>query len=670
MQTDVAGRVKNISLAASRPLLPLYEAVVNSIQAIQDAGEQDGTIEIDVVRDDAHLLKDDPSFGRIIGFEVTDNGIGFDDPNYHAFGTSDTTYKAQRGGKGIGRFLWLVAFDGVEIDSHFANGSAIRRRQFGFVREGDGIRELPLSDSDQKARSTVVRLKGFHGKYQEQCPKKLETIAMYLVEHCLEYFIRDDCPRLFIRDRSGNERIDLNDFFHKQISAQSARDEVVVGDGRFYVMHVRLYSSHISDHQVHFCANSRMVKSERLMGHVPHLAKRLQDLEDRAFTYAAYVDSSVLDESVNAERTDFTILEDNVGMLTETLTWQSIREAVFARCAEYLKPYTDPVQQQKTKRVDDFLASDGPMYRSVLKYMPTALDYADPEISDDDLDLTLYRATQQLQVESREEGRKLLEGASADQEPDDFAKQFEAYFEKVSDLNKADLARYVCHRRVVLDFLQEQLGTGGNGKYRTEDLIHRIIFPMRKTSGEVPFDDHNLWVVDERLVYHSFLASDKPLRTNPQVSIESRKEPDLVVFDKACAFGTGDDPPYSAITIVEFKRPMRTGYTTTDNPFVQVRQYVTDIRDGTARNPDGRPIPVGKDIPFLCYVIADLTPTLEQQAYDFELMPTPDRQGFFGYKRQYNAYVEVISYDKMVSDAKKRNAAFFRKLGLPDRITP
>jgi hypothetical protein len=174
--------------------------------------------------------------------------------------------------------------------------------------------------------------------------------------------------------------------------------------------------------------------------------------------------------------------------------------------------------------------------------------------------------------------------------------------------------------------------------------------------------------LDEKLVYHVFLASDKPLRANPLLETKSRKEPDLVVFDKACAFATGSDAPYSAITIIEFKRPMRDDYDAADNPFVQVRQYIQDIRDGKARTINGRDIPVGNTIPFFCYVVSDITPNLEQWAFDFELTKTPDSQGFFGYKRQYNAYFEVISYTKMITDAKKRNAAFFDKLGLPTQI--
>jgi hypothetical protein len=114
---------------------------------------------------------------------------------------------------------------------------------------------------------------------------------------------------------------------------------------------------------------------------------------------------------------------------------------------------------------------------------------------------------------------------------------------------------------------------------------------------------------------------------------------------------------------------MRNDYKPDDNPFVQVRQYITDIREGKARTPDGRDIPVGKDVPFYCYIVCDITPTLEQHAFDFELEKTPDGLGFFGYKKQYKAYVEVISYTKMLTDAKKRNAAFFERLALPTRIS-
>ena len=41
--------------------------------------------------------------------------------------------------------------------------------------------------------------------------------------------------------------------------------------------------------------------------------------------------------------------------------------------------------------------------------------------------------------------------------------------------------------------------------------------------------------------------------------------------------------------------------------------------------------------------------------------------GYFAYKKNYKAYVEVISFDRLVNLAKERNRAFFDKLGLPTR---
>lgn len=671
MKTDVAGRVKNTSLAASKPLLPLYEVVVNSIQAIQDAQESNGSIEIEILRD-----KNDLCYGQeanpaeIIGFKVTDNGVGFTDENYHAFETSDTTYKAQRGGKGVGRFLWLVAFERVEVTSHFNQNGKIVCRSFEFVSQGDGIRSMDLIESTDTKRSTTVCLVGFKTKFQQQSPKKIETIATHLIEHYLEYFIRPDCPQIVLRDLSTGDLLDLNERFEHEIAEQSTRDQINVNNNDLSVLHIRLYSSHVKDHQLHFCADNRVVKSEKLLGRLPNLTRRIQDKDDRDFVYAVYVDGKILDESVNAERTEFLIAEgeEDDELAIKTISWHSIRRAVFESCRNFLKPYTDPVGEQKKKRLDDFVATEGPMYRPILKYIEDKIDLIDPEINDDDLDLQLYQAYHEVQVELRQQGNKLLLQEVKDEDWEDFFQQLQVYFDKVSDINKSDLARYVCHRRAILDFLHKQLSLTDDKKYHLEERVHQIIFPLRKTIDDVFFDDHNLWLLDEKLVYQSFLASDKPLRSNPHVSTNNRREPDLIAFDKACAFTMGSEFPFSAITIIEFKRPMRNNYTADDNPFVQVRQYIVDIQEGKARTSDGRDIPIGKGIPFCCYIVSDITATLEQQAFDFELTKTPDGQGFFGYKRQYNAYVEVISYTKMVADAKRRNAAFFDKLGLPTRI--
>lgn len=43
---------------------------------------------------------------------------------------------------------------------------------------------------------------------------------------------------------------------------------------------------------------------------------------------------------------------------------------------------------------------------------------------------------------------------------------------------------------------------------------------------------------------------------------------------------------------------------------------------------------------------------------------TPDKLGYYGYNDSYNAYVEVLPFDKMINDSQKRNRVLFEKLGL------
>ena len=116
MRTDLAGKIRNTRLSAQKPLQPLFEAVVNSFDAIYEAAtlhrvwHRPPSISITVLRDE-HL--GDVIYGQINSFTVEDNGIGFSDANLNSFFTAESSYKADRGGKGNGRFSWLKAFDYV-----------------------------------------------------------------------------------------------------------------------------------------------------------------------------------------------------------------------------------------------------------------------------------------------------------------------------------------------------------------------------------------------------------------------------------------------------------------------------------------------------------------------------------------------------------------------------
>ncbi|HYF08369.1 MAG TPA: hypothetical protein VD970_12170, partial [Acetobacteraceae bacterium] len=69
-----------------------------------------------------------------------------------------------------------------------------------------------------------------------------------------------------------------------------------------------------------------------------------------------------------------------------------------------------------------------------------------------------------------------------------------------------------------------------------------------------------------------------------------------------------------------------------------------------------------------CYVVADITETLEREVALLPLSRTPDGKGMFGYvgTRGNEFYLEIIPYQKLLEDAQQRNAVFFEKLGITD----
>jgi hypothetical protein len=165
MDIDVTGRIQNTRLATHHALLPVFEAIINSIHAIEALEDgAAGAIEIRVERDRTQptqqVLGDEPAVPfPAKSFTVQDNGIGFTDANYKSFSVADSRQKANIGGKGVGRFLWLKAFDMAEIDSTFndQNGDW-KHRHFEFRLTPSGVEQLQLDTPRQEIRSTVVKL--------------------------------------------------------------------------------------------------------------------------------------------------------------------------------------------------------------------------------------------------------------------------------------------------------------------------------------------------------------------------------------------------------------------------------------------------------------------------------------------------------------------------------
>ena len=57
------------------------------------------------------------------------------------------------------------------------------------------------------------------------------------------------------------------------------------------------------------------------------------------------------------------------------------------------------------------------------------------------------------------------------------------------------LAKHVVHRKATLSFLDSRRELQSSGKYLLEDAVHKVIFPLKQTSDDVPPDKMNLWII-------------------------------------------------------------------------------------------------------------------------------------------------------------------------------
>lgn len=193
---------------------------------------------------------------------------------------------------------------------------------------------------------------------------------------------------------------------------------------------------------------------------------------------------------------------------------------------------------------------------------------------------------------------------------------------------------------------------------------------MRQESTDVCSDASNLWILDERLVFHDYLASDIPFSKMRIMDDGSMKRPDIVATrlldpEAPVLASEGRQVPLQSIVVVELKRPMRADSGEANNPIMQCLRYVKNVRKGAVKTASGRPIPPNVHSPAFCYVIADLTPPLIEWCEAFNLTVTHDGMGYFGYNESHKAYIEVFSFDRLLNSAIERNRAFFDKLGLP-----
>lgn len=656
LKTSLEGKIRNLRHFKSEALLPLFEAIVNSIQAIEEFGDlSKGLINVRIKRDmrQTNLKFDgDDTLPNITGFEIEDNGIGFNDKNFDSFQTAESTYKLAKGGRGVGRFLWLKAFNQVAVDSVFRqpdNTLAARNFEFSIAK---GVRELVCKPVADEQAGTVVHLIGFHEEYRKE-PSAYKTptkIAQRIFEHCLTWFISGLAPTIKVIDDSSELAINLHDLYN-EIKNNITTESFYIGEFSFTVHHIRLYGTRAQTHQLVYCAHGRDVKS-RPIGNFLGTSVQFDD-GGRKFFYSAYITSIFLDSNVDEYRQEFTIPEKSNLLSDEGITMSQIEQETITRTKAHLAAIIASVEAQKAERMAKYLQNENPMLRAVVKYCPEAMQDFELNTSDEKLAQTLYAYKGKAEYEIKKQSEKLLKSQAKSIE--EINTQYESLTEKIEDFQKDQLAGYIIFRKMIIDLLDKKLCLNTDGKYSNEDIVHDIVFPRKSDTNIISYDNHNLWLIDELLAFHGFAASDK--RLCDITTSQSEDRPDVLVFSEV-----NDDRRARAVSLLEFKKPQRTNFD--EDPTKQLFRYVREIRQNGAWQTTGRPITVDDSTRFYCYAICDITPQIREFAENGNYASLQGEYGYYTYNRNHNAHVEIVAFDKIVLDAKQRHKAFFEKLGI------
>lgn len=654
-------------------LTPIIEAICNSIDAIH-SDRTDGKIDIIIKRDGQQSLDlESKILGDIIAIDVIDNGEGFNNANRESFDTFRSGLKSNRGGKGFGRFMYLKYFNQVSIESKFIceETGDLLHRTFSFGHNDEIIENEVISKVDVNgsgiSTGTVLHLKSIKN---HDLDKGIEVIARKLVERLLAFFATGDdhMPIITIKEEDESNSIILNNYVGPSSDiAQIGETKKISIKGRnkshdFTIKVYKIYYSAITN-KICLTANMREVTESALHNYVPEFKETMSDIQDnksqRNYMIKVYVQGDYLDENVTTERDSFVFGKED-DSLFELSEKDIYREAAIVT-KDFFKDAIAERFAVKKANVEHYVYSEAPWNKYFLNQLD--MDNIPVDISNFEMEMMF----QKMKFEKEQEARIAIKEVLADEpegtenDRNEIENNVQKILSLVTESQKNDLAHYVCQRKKIIDLFDELRKRLENGKTHLESELHNLIFPMIKDDREVDFDDNNLWLLDERFNFTQYIASDKV------ISKKDHKEPDLAIFyESGLFFRNGDNAITSPIAIVEFKRPKRTDYSDNDNPIFQALRYAGKILDGKYELPDGlEKIEVDKShTPVYIYIVADIVKKIEDFAGFAGLMLGPDKQSYFGYNQQYNAYIEIKSFKKVISDAKMRNQIFFQKLGL------
>jgi len=274
LKTDIEGIINELNMSPEDVLYPIFETVVNSIQAIQERFKDvsQGKIVVELERDVTQLdLFDKYENYSIKSITIRDNGIGFTPANYHSFEFAHSTKKINIGGKGIGRFAILSIFNTICVDSIIKGNDTNQRVRFRLTRK-EGLTN-PEYENTKNPVGTIIELKDLNPRFIKESSKySHEKIADSVLSHCLLYYLNSEAPQIEIVE--NNMTINLsNQFVPKDFVKHTVTDTIKGKSFTWYFVK----NEKANYHELCLCGHNRKVKGKRIDKIYPIFSSPIED---------------------------------------------------------------------------------------------------------------------------------------------------------------------------------------------------------------------------------------------------------------------------------------------------------------------------------------------------------------------------------------------------------
>ncbi len=585
MKVDLTRAVKNYKKVNIYDCI--NEALVNSLQV------NSNEINIKIASQSANELFNKEIISKIT---IQDTGDGFNENNRKSFLHLYSDYKEKDGCKGIGRLSYLKGFKNVKISSKQNNELV----EFDFTKELNEEQLNPIKIAENTKQTTLT----LENPINEET-YNLDKIYEEIFNHIYPFiFLRNSECVININDR----KITKDDV--KNIENTKLYVKKTINNEEQSIEFNLWYRFQESDKTIlddFICINNRPMQHF----HNKPLSLKLHSKEKYHITFLLESDW------INQQSNQYHSLENEDeeqenNQLFNEINWQDVKQELIKKLNEIMIVKFPEMKNENKKIINDLKA----------KY-PHYADF----IENDNISFVNEK---QLLKNAREEALKEEDKLENDNV-------------SINDIQKCvsnDLIRYIKHRQGIIDKLQSLKNT------KIESEVHNLFLEQGLQGTEerqVPLDKNNLWLLDDKFMSYSYIASEKAISTFlDKIGLEkngSNEEMDIVLYSNS--------EEKKKVVILEMKK-LTANYKENGTGINQLFNYSVQLYNAGIKE-------------LYLYLIAEIDDKFRIQLTSkegFKKVFSQEGEIYQNSYNDFNAYIQIISPNAIIADANARNKTF------------